>query len=223
MERLINDDCFKTVKQLDDDSVDLIITDPPYIVGNVGMGAYGSNHKHNYSEIKTMSNGFNESIFDEFVRVMKHINIYIFCSQKQIPMLINYFVKKHHCNWNLLTWHKTNPVPACNNKYLTDTEFCFFAREKGVKIRGNYQSKKTYYISPLNRKDKKKFNHPTVKPLSIVHNLVLNSSSENEVVLDPFMGSGTTGVACKELERNFIGIELDNTYFENAVTRINNT
>lgn len=80
---------------------------------------------------------------------------------------------------------------------------------------------KTHYETPLNQKDKKLYGHPTVKPLEIVKNFIINSSCENDIVLDPYMGSGTTGVACKNLNRNFIGIELDEKYFEIAKKRIN--
>lgn len=123
----------------------------------------------------------------------------------------------------MLTWHKTNPVPACGNKYLTDTEYCFFARERGVKVYGSYQTKKTYYVTSLNTKDKKLYGHPTVKPLEIVENLIVNSSQEGDRVFDPFMGSGTTGVASKLHKRDFVGVEIDNTYFETAKNRIENS
>lgn len=169
-----------------------------------------------------MSNGFNEEILDELVRVMKKINIYVFCSQKQLPLLINYFIKERGCNWNLLTWHKTNPVPACKNKYLSDTEYVFFAREKGVPIYGEYKTKKTYYVTPLNTKEKKLFNHPTVKPQLILENLIVNSSEENDIVLDPFVGSGSTGVAAINNNRRFIGFELNGDYIETAKERIEN-
>lgn len=131
-------------------------------------------------------------------------------------------LKKQHCNWNLLTWHKTNPVPACGNKYLSDTEFCFFARQKGVRIGGSYKTKFTYYVTPLNTKDKKQYHHPTCKPVSILENLILNSSNESDVVLDPFMGSGSTGVAAIKNNRNFIGMELLNDYVDTARGRIEN-
>lgn len=167
-----------------------------------------------------MSNGFSEEILDELVRVMKKINIYVFCSQKQLPLLINYFIKERGCNWNLLTWHKTNPVPACKNKYLSDTEYVFFAREKGVPVYGEYKTKKTYYVTPLNTKEKKLYNHPTVKPQLILENLIVNSSEENNIVLDPFVGSGSTGVAAVSLNRNFIGMELDENYFKTAEERL---
>ncbi len=79
------------------------------------------------------------------------------------------------------------------------------------------------YTQPLNTKDKKLFKHPTIKPLNIIENLVLNSSKENDIILDPFMGSGTTGVACKKHNRKFIGIEINKEFYDIAVDRINNT
>lgn len=85
---------------------------------------------------------------------MKKINIYLWCSQKQIPLYLDYFVKEKGCNWNLITWHKTNPIPACGNKYITDTEYCLFFREKGVRIYGDTSTKGTYFITPLNTSEK---------------------------------------------------------------------
>ena len=72
----------------------------------------------------------------------------------------------------------------------------------------------------VNQKDKKKYGHPTVKPLEMVKNLIVNSSQENDIILDPFLGSGTTGVACKELGYEFIGCEIDSDYFDIAKERI---
>ena len=170
-EKLMQGDCLKLMSKLPDKAVDLVVTDPPYDVhAGKGGGAFGN--RNSYKEIEFMSNGFNETVLDELMRVMKKTNIYIFCSQKQIPFLIDYFVHKHACNWNLLTWHKTNHVPACNNKYLSDTEYIFFARAKGVPIYGEYSTKKTYYVTPLNTKEKKLYKHPTVKPQMILKNLI---------------------------------------------------
>ena len=140
----------------------------------------------------------------ELVRVMKKINIYIFCSKEMLRPLINYFTDIKNVNIDLLTWHKTNPVPTCCNKYLSDTEYILFFRENGVKIYGTYATKKKYYVTPTNKEDKKLYKHPTIKPVDIIENLIINSSQENDTILDCFMGSGTTGVACKELNRNFI-------------------
>ncbi len=217
--KIAHGDCLSLMKKLPDNSIDLVVTDPPYDVhAGKGGGAFGN--RSSFKEIDFMSNGFDKSILDELIRVMKKVNIYIFCSQKQIPLLINYFAVENNCNWNLLTWHKTNPVPACKNKYLSDTEFIFFAREKGVPILGEYKTKKTYYVTPLNTKEKKLYNHPTVKPQEILQNLIVNSSNENDIVLDPFMGSGSTGVAAINNKRRFIGIELNKEYVKTATDRI---
>ena len=220
--KLLQGDCLELMSKLPDKSVDLVVTDPPYdVYAGKGGGAFGK--RNSYQEIEFMSNGFNEVVLDELMRVMKKINIYIFCSQKQIPFLIDYFVHKHACNWNLLTWHKTNPVPACKNKYLSDTEYIFFAREKGVPIYGEYSTKKTYYVTPLNTKEKRLYGHPTVKPQEILENLVINSSNENDIVLDPFMGSGSTGVAAVNNNRKFIGLEINEEYFSTAQSRLQQT
>ena len=220
MADLWNGDCLEVMKQIPDGSVDLVVTDPPYLIETTGAGIYKQADKQYVKELNGIKDGFSEQVLDELCRVMRKINIYIFCSQKQIIPLLDYFVEKKKCNWNLLTWHKTNPVPACGNKYLTDTEYILFFREKGVKINGEYKTKFTYYVTPLNTADKKLYGHPTIKPVDILQNLIVNSSSPGDVVLDPFMGSGSTGIACNNTGRNFIGIELDKGYFETARARI---
>lgn len=103
---------------------------------------------------------------------------------------------------------------------MSDTEYCVFAREKNVKLYGNYHTKKKFYVSPANTDDKKKYHHPTIKPMEMISNLIINSSKEGDTVLDCFMGSGTTGVAARNLNRNFIGIEIDQEYFNTAKERI---
>ena len=214
LNKIYNMDCLDGMRQLPDNCVDLVVTDPPYVIETSGAGIYKQADKQYVKELNNMKDGFSTQVLDELCRIMKKINIYFFCSQKQIIPLLDYFVKGKKCNWNLLTWHKTNPVPACGNKYLTDTEYILFFREKGVKIYGEFKTKFTYYITPLNQSDKKKYGHPTIKPMNIVKNLIVNSSLEDGIVFDPFMGSGTTAVAAKECGRNFIGYELDSDYYE---------
>lgn len=221
--QLFHGDCMMLMKQLSDKSIDLVVTDPPYEITTKGAGMYKQAGKQYVKSLVSMSDGFSTEVLDELCRVMKKINIYFFCSQKQIPQLIAYFHQERNCNWNLISWHKTNPVPACGNKYLTDTEYILFFREKGVKVHGCFETKKTWYATPLNQTDKRKYGHPTVKPFEIVMNFVANSSLQGDTVLDPFMGSGTTGVACINTERNFIGYEVNQQYFEIAKKRIRST
>lgn len=218
--KIYNMDCIEGMRQMPDKSVDLVVTDPPYLIETSGAGIYKQDDKQYVKELNEMKDGFSREVLDELCRIMKKINIYFFCSQKQIIPLIDYFVKEKNCNWNLLTWHKSNPVPACGNKYLTDTEFILFFREKGVKIYGEYKSKFTYYVTPLNQKDKKTYGHPTIKPLDMVSNFIINSSQEGDIVFDPFMGSGTTAVAAIKCNRNFLGYELNPDYYEICNKRI---
>ena len=213
-------DCLHLLKQLPDKSIDLVVTDPPYVIDTKGGGICddksGIVKQFREHDLDFMKDGFSTEVLDELCRVMKKINIYLWCSQKQLFPLIRYFVENKKCNFNLITWHKTNPVPACGNKYLTDTEYCLFFREKGVKIYGEFSTKFTYYVTPKNVKDKKLYNHPTIKPLDIIQNLITNSSNEGDIILDPFLGSGTTAVACVNTNRHYIGFELDKGYYDIA-------
>ncbi|MBR4983138.1 MAG: site-specific DNA-methyltransferase [Lachnospiraceae bacterium] len=84
----------------------------------------------------------------------------------------------------------------------------------------SYDSARTVYTQPINIKDKRLYGHPTIKPLNIIQTLVTNSSREGDTVLDMFMGSGTTMVACVNTKRNGIGIELDENYFKIAQERV---
>ena len=111
-------------------------------------------------------------------------------------------------------------MPTYNNKYLSDTEYCFYARKCGYCNPETYTDASTLYQAPINQDDKKHYKHPTIKPIQLVEKVIKNSSRYGDVIIDPFMGSGTTGVACKNLDRNFIGVELTKEYFNISVKRI---
>ena len=223
-------DCLEIMKDIPDKSIDLIVTDPPYDVSVTGGGGTINKVKKLNKSLEDLvevniTNGYDiEILGEEFMRVMKEPNIYLWCNKIQIPEYFKFYVDKHKCKFDIICWHKTNALPTYSNKYLSDTEYLlYFRKGKGKCFPKSYEDAKTYYIAPINHKDKEKYKHPTIKPLDITRKLIKNSSNENDVVLDPFMGSGTTGVACKELHRNFIGIELDKTYFEIAKKRIEGT
>lgn len=121
----------------------------------------------------------------------------------------------------MLIWNKTNGLPVINNHYLIDKEYIFFIRAKGLPFRCvSYELGKTIFRYPVNLKDKKKYRHPTIKPLPIIETLIRNSSKEGDVVLDPFMGSGTTAVAAQNLNRKYIGYELNDKYCKVADVRL---
>lgn len=213
-------DCLELIKQIPDKSIDLVVTDPPYeFVSGGGGGAFGADKRSYHHEILPISDGFSIKCLDECCRVLKAINIYVWCSKAQVRKLLDYFEDKG-CSIDILTWHKTNPIPTCNNTYLSDTEYLIFAREKGVKVYGSYATKKKYYVTATNKADKDLYKHPTIKPIDIIQNIIINSSVEGDIVLDPFLGSGTTAVAAVNTNRHYIGFELNPVYYDTACKRL---
>lgn len=220
-------DCYELIKKIPDNSIDLIITDLPYemVTGGHGSGKLADRKTIQNETFREQGlyDGFKNDILLEFVRVLKKINIYIWCSKNQIYQIMDFFNKlDKELNFDIITWHKTNPAPLANMTYLNDTEYCINFREQGCIIRGDLEQKKKYYVTSLNKNDKDKFKHPTIKPLEMISNLVINSSNKNDLVLDCFCGSGTTCVACKNNNRRFIGMEINKEYYDVAVKRLNN-
>lgn len=247
-------DSYKLIKDIPDNSIDLVIIDPPYeYTTGGGAGCFGTkkkkyhdeyykvaintnssnkqyknkeqkrvweDKKRSREEIKHISSGFDLELLNELDRILKKINIYIWCSKHQVESLLKHYLDKE-CNIEILTWHKTNPLPTMNNTYANDTEYCIFARENGVPLNGDYETKRKYYVTNINTKDKDKFKHPTIKPLKIIKNFIINSSQKGDIVLDCFSGSGTTCVAAKELDRKFIGIEINPEYYKISLDRLN--
>lgn len=171
--------------------------------------------------IENFSNGIDYSIFDEFFRVLKKVNIFVWCSKLQLFEIANIF-KRQGLNVDLLVWCKTNPQPTCFNNWLPDLEYCLYVREKGVRLNDGYGLKSKWYNSPINQFDKDKFKHPTIKPLQLVERHLLHATQVGDVVADFFMGSGTTCVAAKNIDRRYIGFEIDKKWFDVARNRLNN-
>ena len=226
LDTIYNCDCLEGMRSLPDGCVDLCIADPPYDFKSTrGGGAFGSKSEDGskgrvyHAELFPMSQGFTVDVLDEMRRLCKVPNMYVWCSKDQLPQLLDYAVKRK-LNFDVLCWHKTNPVPTCCNKYLSDTEYIVFMRGKGARVYGTYETKRKFFVQGVNAEDKKRYGHPTVKPLNIIRQLVVNSSQMGGVILDPFMGSGTTAVAALREGRHFIGFEQDKTYYDTAVKRI---
>ena len=219
-------DCLELLKGIPTASVDLVVTDPPYQIDNTKAGGNTRLCKRiqSYQDELTggsLTDGFNLAVLGELLRVMKVPNLYIWCNGRQVPMYLDYFVKERGLSFDILIWAKTNAPPTFNNKYLTDKEYCLYFRGGGYCQPIDYEHAKTVFVQPINSEDKRVFGHPTIKPLNIIQTLILNSSREGETVLDCFMGSGTTGVACAKLNRNFIGMEINEDYYRIASIRIN--
>jgi DNA modification methylase len=225
--KLLHGDSYELIKDIPDKSVDLVYIDIPYLIGQGGKeekkSALAKRIKNQvYGELNDIINGIDYTILDQLCRVMKYIYIYIWCSKDQILDITKYFVEQKECRVNYLVWCKTNPTPMTNDVWLPDVEYCLcFKESKAPRYNDGYDLKSKWYLSQKNVADKELFKHPTIKPLELVKRHLLHSTNEGDTVLDCFMGSGTTGVACKELNRNFIGIEIDDEYYNIAKNRIN--
>ena len=133
---------------------------------------------------------------------------------------MNYF-DKLGTYFEILTWGKTNPVPSCKNTWLPDIEYCLYFREAGVKLNDGYTLKSKWYTSSTNVADKKLFLHPTIKPLPLVERHLKHATQSGDLVLDCFLGSGTTAMACKNIGRDYIGFEISEEYYKIACDRLN--
>ena len=215
-------DSYKLIKEIDDKSIDCIYTDVPYLYFDNGRGKSELSQRisERKKEIQDISNGFDYSILDEFCRVLKKINIFIRCSKLQIRDLLNYF-NNLGAHFEILVWCKVNPAPLTCNSWLPDIEYCLYFRESGVPYNNDYEYKHKFYLGKLNKSDKDLYFHPTIKPLDCVIKHLKHVTQEGDIVLDPFLGSGTTAVACKSINRKYIGFEINEDYFKSAVDRLN--
>lgn len=222
--RLINGDCNKELDKIIDTGFkfDFILIDPPYKLENHGGTRKAMARRMNKikDEIDFISNGFDyDTIFNKLIELQNIVNMCIFCSNKQISKIMGWFEDKGY-SVTLLVWKKTNPSPLCNLKHISDLEFIVYVRGKGAYWNSDENLEIKYKLkqhSIINGKNKF---HPTEKPVNLLKELIRLHSKENNVILDCFMGSGSTGVACKELNRNFVGIELNKEYFEIAERRM---
>lgn len=173
LDKIYNEDCLEGMKRMPDGCVDLIVTDPPYEFETRGSGFHKKRDYYDEIAAQGLAAGITEDYLVEMERVMKKTNIYLFCNKNQLRMYFNFFKDK---NCDLLVWYKMNPIPVVNNKYLSDLEYIFFARDKGVRLGGDYSSLSKVYTSNVNKEDLNMWNHPTIKPLGLVRKLILNSS-----------------------------------------------
>ncbi|MDD5589066.1 MAG: site-specific DNA-methyltransferase [Candidatus Nanoarchaeia archaeon] len=214
-------DCLEIMKKVDNNSIDLILTDIPYDEVN------NNNSCINRSKYQGQLRKYNKGIADEltfdldvFMQECDRIcngTIYIFCGLRQASKLMEYFKTKREKDYmaRLCIWKKTNPTPSNGqHMWLSGTELCVFAKRRKAKFK--QYCKSNVWESPSGKSK----THPTEKPLALFQFLIESSSDENDLVLDPCSGSGTTGLACMNTKRNYILIEKNEKYFNLAKERI---
>ena len=199
--------------------VDAVVTDPPYELSDAGPGKshFGmSLSKFDSADYKSIVSGFDhETIFGLIEQICEPFNLFCFCSNKQISELMAYHEAKGRST-SLIIWHKTNAAPFANGVWRGDIEYCIHARAKGAVFVGNAEEKKKVSEFPIVVDN----SHPTVKPIPLISKYIRICSNAEQTILDPFMGSGTTGIASVKLGRKFAGIEIDERHFETACRRI---
>ena len=221
MIELHNGDCLEVMRGMADNSVDLVLTDPPYkiITGGDSGGANSTRPKGMLSgDRKIMPSVPCFSLWlAECYRVLKNgTHAYFMVNSSNLLEMQNTVVASGFKIHNLLVWQKNNNTPS--QFYMKNCEYVIFARKGKAKWINNIGASKTVHSFDNIIGNKV---HPTEKPIKLMEFYVNNSSSIGDVVLDPFLGSGTTGVAALNLNRSFIGIEKDLQYFDIATKRIN--
>lgn len=205
-------DCLQLMNDIPDKSIDCIITDSPY-----GFG-YQSNMKKNKDLpmfYDRNTSWLNEWLYKANKLLKDDGHLYMFAPVQKIDefkqKVENFFIIK-----NILVWDKKGfGMGDLYGQYAPSYEFIIFAvKEQGRKLNGKRERDLLSFT-----KTKCEL-HPTQKPMDLLKYLITKSTNENDTVLDCFMGSGSTGVACVNTNRNFIGIELDENYFNIAKNRI---
>ncbi len=229
MPRLINDDCLKYIKAIPDKSIDLILTDPPYNIAQYSTGNIplpGREALNNDIAAWDTVAFAPEDLLCDFKRIIKPDgNIFVFTSYNLLGKWHDVFDREFD-TFQFFIWHKTNPAPKIyKNGFLNSCEMIICLWNKGHKWNfTTQQGMHNFFESPICMFPERLKNpkHPTQKPVKLLKHLIEIASDPGDIVFDPFMGVGSTGVAAKELGRKFIGCEIDKIYYEAAYKRIEN-
>lgn len=210
--RIILGDCLdpEVIAQIGE--VDGWVGDPPYDFRNSGGGKYRQARRQGANEIVRLKldRGFD---YGAMVLGLPE-SLVVFCHNDQLADLLPYLRARFHRH-AVLSVHKACPPPFANKHYLADTEFYIHAWNKGAHPVGGHKDLRRWTEVTRPRSE---FDHPTVKPLPVMLKVVRNMNARR--VLDPFMGTGTTGEACMIERRAFVGIEKDPAFFDMACRRL---
>lgn len=212
-------DCLERMKEIPDASVDLCVSDIPYKLTGGGKGD-GVNSKRPKGILQDNTQLMKVPKFKEWLpdlyRVMKDgTHIYLMCNFLNLNQLMNDVQDAGFKTVNLLVWEKNNCTPS--QFYMKNCEYTLLIRKGGSKYINNIGASKTVHKFDNIIGNKL---HPTEKPIELMKFYIENSSNKGDTVLDMFMGSGSTGVACLNANRSFIGIETDEKYFDIGVKRM---
>lgn len=233
---IYNEDCFEGIKRIPNNSVNLIVTDPPYWHKKSPGKPYSEQKQCNTKSVFSNSSLFNaegymmgsmstfgeqqiDFLLKELTRVCKIPNMYLFCNETQVPYYAMW-AEKNGLMFSILVWEK--PLSIINkNRFSQNIEFIIRIYDYGTGLNRIEGFNNIYNrIRQAKTICGNKKEHPTQKPLKLIEEFLLLSSNSGDLILDPFMGSGTTAVASIRTNRNFIGFELQKEYFDIANKRI---
>ena len=237
--KLIKEDIFKALKNFQEKSFDMIFADPPYFLSNNGitcssgkMVCVNKGEWDKPSDVES-KHSFNRKWINECYRVLKDDGtVWISGTLHNIYSIGMALEEEGFKIINNITWQKTNPPPNLACKTFThSTETILWARKDLPKIKykfnyelmkslnNNKQMKDVWTTSLTKPSEKKQGKHPTQKPLEILDRIILASTNENDLILDPFCGSSTTGIAASKLNRKYIGIDNNKEYLDLSIRR----
>ena len=209
LDTIYNEDCLEGMKRIPDGSVDLVLTDIPYNEVN-----RESNGLRNLDKESADIGDFDLTELTETICRKTKGSVYMFCGINQVSD-IRTTMSKCGLSTRLIVWEKTNPSPMNGDKiWLSGIECCVYGKKSGATF--NLHCKNSVLRFPCGKHDI----HPTQKPVELFRYLLTASSNEGDTILDPFMGSATTAIACIKENRHFVGFEMNAEYFDKALNRI---
>lgn len=224
---IVNGDCMDHLRHIPDQSIDLILTDPPYNIaqystGNIDLpGRTALNNDLAAWDLKPIDPS---ALLADFKRIIKpNGNIFVFTSYNLIGKWHKAFDSEFD-TFQFFVWHKTNPAPKIfKNGFLNSCEMIACMWNKGHKWNFSSQNEMhNFFESPICMRPERLSDpkHPAQKPVKLLEHIIKIASTKGDVILDPFMGVGSTGVAALKNDRKFIGIEIEKAYFYAAERRI---
>ena len=217
--KIINADCMDILRQLPDKCIDLVFTDVPYKQEFHGRGM--SKDRPKYLQISQYGSSLNidySNFFELALLKMKKVNFFTFCDKETKFEFIN-LAKKNKFGYKEIAFCKTSPTLFTNNQWLPDIEWGIHIF-KDLEVMGSYETKRSFFV--MQNFQEPNICHPSPKKVEIVKQILKNISKPNDLILDCFSGSGTTAIACHNLNRQFICIEKDYDYWKASVERLNN-
>ena len=227
--KIYNMDCLEGLKKLEDNSIDCVITDPPYNIARKGdifkIGNKITDTNTSFGHYDSFNNDdyliWMETIIKELNRVVINGgNIIIFLGRQYVNFIEDIFKKYGFESRNTIAIVKKNPLPHFRKNGLRSGFELGLWLTKGKPNTFNFLSQNIMINYDLYTIGNKDTIHPNEKPKEIIKKYIKILSNKNNIILDPFMGSGTTAVACKELQRNFIGFEISKEYCDIANKRL---